>query len=1572
MTLANSMKGLPMASLKLGLRLLGLLALGTALVTSLLAVVNGLSAQTVILPYETDFESDEAYTLGALSTDAWWDWGSGMDISIFAPGAASSQTLSFLGSASLDLLTDSSNAEVSWVDFYLKPVFVDPLELPEVIKTEESAVTGFVKVNTQGEIYAIDGDGFGSGTWVASGELQNLQGDSSVDWIRLTYRLDYITKKWDLFVDGEMVMVDLGFLDQSVASLASFSVRADSETATQLDYFYAGNENPLFTDTSNDGLPDAWLNAQGLSIYSNQRSGDSDLDGLDNLLEYRIASDAGNPDSDGDGVNDGAEYFAGADPVTTDAYSLSALPFTENFETYAAGSLGAQGNWTVDGTSAEIQTMDVWSGSFSLSMGGDATASNALDGSGQSVVWIDLYLKPTAASESPDLAGDAAVGYYFNEEGRPIVFDGSGGNGSGFWKLLDAAQSSDWRRVTVRMDFGAQAYDFYLDGERLGAGLGFAHAQPFISRISASGTTTVDDISVDTVEPAALDDDRDGSTNAEEIAAGTNPTAFDTDGDGLADSLETLWGLNPNVADATLAQPIEVTSGVYVWTTSFAASEGYTTGVLAGQNGWAASRQNEITALEEASISDDPATDGVLERMAGMGELRRVWISFRAKLIAGDLPTFESDTDSFAGAFGASSASTLAVWDDASADWNALTTSADLTEWNDYALHFDYVDQVWTLCLNGVIVADGLPFCDQDLVTFSCFKALQAKIDEAGANFEASTAYFDDIRFANTEPANMDFDGDGLLNEQERLIGSNLLLADTDGDGMDDLWEFENGLDIFSDDSGIDGDADGLTNAQELALNTNPNAADTDGDGVDDLFEQYLDSDPLLADITGQITSVAPWILAGVGANQSEALAMSNALTLLSNGSGFRTHSADGVSFLQQNADGDFELIAKVGMASTAENNWRGGLMLRSSLDSRSAMVGIFLTKNGTLVFHDRGEDGGKMGTSTDNIFKSEMPGWLKLKRQGSVISAFTSANGSDWTLYRSATLNLRSTVFAGLAVASGNAQTLAGATFSEISLVDSLSPSLVSAYSDLIPNNLSLVDDTDGDGVSDLREISEFFSDPNQADVGSPTNLAEERARDLSVLSGQWIGYGDGRYVDTIRGELQWDVDLLESGLLELVVEAGFAVNTTNDPVFSLVVTVDGVQVGRLLYDAEGISTEESGLLLPWLEAGQHSISLRVENSHLFRKVRISDLALVQRGGTDADNDGIADWITNRIAIANSVTSTSIQSKTSPVCLTGYALHPAFTTVDGSVVQPGPNNQWFFDRPLSATESQLIQVLHENGAMLSEVDATWIPTNLLTELSPMTIRAGDSLRLVAQQAGMSASATARISVDGTTLHDAAAMEEVIHTFDQAGVYHLTAEFSDSTNILNASLTVNVVGGEFAGDPLAIRQQSRNWSGSTLDSELTVEFDDRMAASEVSANGDVRNYALRTDTVDDRFVWTRLPDNGSVVATATIRGLEIATLSKSGIFLEQTYEDGIEEIRMPVVASRVTDDMQVTLEIFIGGVLFEDGTTDKTLLSTDFDEMGVAFVRFLKSPGRSATCHRTRVYQDNIYIGRNR
>ncbi len=72
---------------------------------------------------------------------------------------------------------------------------------------------------------------------------------------------------------------------------------------------------------------------------------------------------------------------------------------------------------------------------------------------------------------------------------------------------------------------------------------------------------------------------------------------------------------------------------------------------------------------------------------------------------------------------------------------------------------------------------------------------------------------------------------------------------DSDGDGMADLWEDENGLDANnSADGSQDNDNDGLTNAQEYnngTASTDPNDPDTDNGGVDDGVEQSAGSNPL-------------------------------------------------------------------------------------------------------------------------------------------------------------------------------------------------------------------------------------------------------------------------------------------------------------------------------------------------------------------------------------------------------------------------------------------------------------------------------------------------------------------------------------------------------------------------------------------------------------------------------------------------------------------------------------------------------------------------------------------------------
>ena len=89
-----------------------------------------MSQSVAPLPFETDFESEEGYTLGPWEADAWWQFGAGLDANVLSPGAGSDQAVSFHGGEALWLSTDSGNASVSWVDFYLKPVFVELEDRP--------------------------------------------------------------------------------------------------------------------------------------------------------------------------------------------------------------------------------------------------------------------------------------------------------------------------------------------------------------------------------------------------------------------------------------------------------------------------------------------------------------------------------------------------------------------------------------------------------------------------------------------------------------------------------------------------------------------------------------------------------------------------------------------------------------------------------------------------------------------------------------------------------------------------------------------------------------------------------------------------------------------------------------------------------------------------------------------------------------------------------------------------------------------------------------------------------------------------------------------------------------------------------------------------------------------------------------------------------------------------------------------------------------------------------------------------------------------------------------------------
>ncbi len=75
--------------------------------------------------------------------------------------------------------------------------------------------------------------------------------------------------------------------------------------------------------------------------------------------------------------------------------------------------------------------------------------------------------------------------------------------------------------------------------------------------------------------------------------------------------------------------------------------------------------------------------------------------------------------------------------------------------------------------------------------------------------------------------------------------------TDTDGDGMDDVYETAHGLDPNVPDADADKDGDGLSNGEEFEAGSDPSKPDTDGDGLNDGGEATAGTNPLDPDSDG-------------------------------------------------------------------------------------------------------------------------------------------------------------------------------------------------------------------------------------------------------------------------------------------------------------------------------------------------------------------------------------------------------------------------------------------------------------------------------------------------------------------------------------------------------------------------------------------------------------------------------------------------------------------------------------------------------------------------------------------------
>jgi hypothetical protein len=107
-----------------------------------------------------------------------------------------------------------------------------------------------------------------------------------------------------------------------------------------------------------------------------------------------------------------------------------------------------------------------------------------------------------------------------------------------------------------------------------------------------------------------------------------------------------------------------------------------------------------------------------------------------------------------------------------------------------------------------------------------------------------------EVTVHHTDPTVADTDGDGLPDGREVEIGTTPTRADTDGDGLDDGAE----IDMYQTNATqVDSDGDGLADGEEVTrYDTDPTVVDTDGDRLDDGAEINLhDTDPVRVDTDG-------------------------------------------------------------------------------------------------------------------------------------------------------------------------------------------------------------------------------------------------------------------------------------------------------------------------------------------------------------------------------------------------------------------------------------------------------------------------------------------------------------------------------------------------------------------------------------------------------------------------------------------------------------------------------------------------------------------------------------------------
>jgi hypothetical protein len=497
---------------------------------------------------------------------------------------------------------------------------------------------------------------------------------------------------------------------------------------------------------------------------------------------------------------------------------------------------------------------------------------------------------------------------------------------------------------------------------------------------------------------------------------------------------------------------------------------------------------------------------------------------------------------------------------------------------------------------------------------------------------------------------------------------------------------------------------------------------------------------------------------------------------------------------------------------------------------------------------------------------------------------------------------------------------------------------------------------DTDGDGETDGDEVNALGSNALVANAITDTFLSEVNLGSFTSSSTAWTMTSGGLLADGFRGEATWDFSIPTDGnwLFRLELEL-MGVTYGNEEV-PIVVKVNGKTVVR---KQVRFGSGKHGLLqalTPWLLAGNHHITVLVDNSLARRTVRLVSLKIFAPSNPAA-----------MLAQENRVLSHPAASRSSPAFIEGYARDPGSVTLNGVPAENGTGGgHWFANVPLANVPDTQPYTLHYEEGWEASGTLIWQATNVM-DGETLTIRQGDALRVGAWGADPAMPSTVTLSSGGSTHLTGQATTQLL--FPTAGVFTVGGILQNGAS---ATLTVNVIAPPgFSADTVDALENAVRTLSVFAAPEVAFDTQEDLCRLFVNRTGTAASVGIMPARTEESGVAARLFAGGPILAVQRVNVIGLSDALQNDLTSASSANlPGYKLLQSPLTVLNLPPGARVDVSIFRAGVMFPNGTTLRSVYLTDLTN-GSAILKFLFPLGQpGGYCHHLLVYDRNgVYLG---